>query len=108
MRKEMLNEYPKMLYKFPSTTTEFAELQGGDKYDVLIVDSVKMEEDSLSDGWFLTSPEAKSGKVEIVTGPPTREELEQKATELKIKFSKKTDDAELERFIGMAVSWEAK
>ena len=106
MRKEMLNEYPKMLYKFPSTTVNYADLQGGERYDILIVDSVKTEENSLANGWFLTSPEAKDGKIEH--GPPTREELEQKATELKITFSDKTEDDELEKLIGMAVSWEGK
>ncbi len=61
------NEFPKMMYKYPSETPFYSELQDG-KYDTIIVDDVEEETDAITEGWFLTSPEAKeAGKVEPKT-----------------------------------------
>lgn len=114
-REAKTNEFPKMLYQFPSTSIVNAELQGGDKYDVLIVETVAEEEEAIADGWFLTSPEAKNTQVETVaeenkqdevTGPPTRKELEQKAAELKIKFVAGTTDDALLKLIEAKAAWK--
>jgi len=52
-------------------------------------------------GWFLTLPEAMAGESEepADNAPPTRAELEAKATELGIKFDGRTTDAALMRRI---------
>lgn len=94
-----------MLYKHPG-----AHKIHGDKFDYTIVDEGAVD-DALSDGWSLTTSEAldgpekrkvkppkSSGKVTQETAkaavkkvaddnsPPTRAEIEAKATELGIKF----------------------
>ena len=97
-----------MLYKAPGPH----EIHGG-HFDYTIVDA---DEDGAidaakSDGWFLTTPEAKAAKDEadaLKTAieqkpddllPATRAELEQKANELKLKFTAKTSDEELSKLI---------
>jgi hypothetical protein len=63
-----MDDYPKMMYKYPSETPFYSELDGGDKFDTIIVDDIEEEVDAVSEGWFLTSPEAKeAGKVEPKT-----------------------------------------
>jgi hypothetical protein len=107
MREAKTNEFPKMLYKFPSVTkNDFAELQGGEKFDILIVNGVEDEEKALAEGFFLTSPEAKEGKAEEEKGPATREELEQMAKDLKIKFVDTTTDEALTKLIEEKVNWK--
>ena len=59
--------------------------------------------DTLAAGWFLTTPEAKAAH-EAPAEPkedskPTREELEQKATELGLKFDGRTSDRKLSDLI---------
>lgn len=50
----------------------------------------------LEDGWFPSIPEAVAGKVnEDENAPPTRDEMEVKATELGLKFDGRTSDKKL-------------
>lgn len=62
------------------------------------------------EGWFASVPEAIDGRHEVVAEPaidevtqPTRDELEVKAKELNLKFSKKTTDDELGQLIVAAL-----
>lgn len=62
----------------------------------------------LKSGWFETLPEAIVGKTSLqelppAELPPTRDELEQKAKELGIKFDKKMSDEVLTKKISDAV-----
>jgi hypothetical protein len=95
-----------MLYKAPGPH----EIHGS-HFDYIVVDA---DEEGAIDaakeaGWFETTPEAKAAydatkAPEIKLPPndllgPTRAELEQKANELKLKFSAKTTDEELGKLI---------
>lgn len=95
-----------MLYKAPGPH----EIHGG-HFDYTIVDADEEGaiEQAQADGWHLTTPEAKAD-YDAVKAPevklppndllgPTRAELEQKANELKLKFSAKTTDEELGKLI---------
>ena len=99
-----------IVYKCPG----FHSRPGG-TYDFKGVDSETIE-DALNEGWFKTLPEAIEGK-HIIEGvfeetkdeipsievselkgdeaPPSREELEQKAKELGVKFDGRTSDRKL-------------
>lgn len=85
----MDNDYPRMLYRFPSVSGAAALLQDG-AYDTLIVESEGEEEGA--DGWHRTAAQARAaGEVEPGdtpddNAPPTRAELETKARELGISF----------------------
>lgn len=93
-----------MVYKHPGKH----EIHGS-LFDYKVVSAVPEEEDgesqldqALSDGWFLTTPEAKEGTPSDDQAP-TRGELEAKAVELKVKFTKKTSDGELGALISVAL-----
>jgi len=64
---------------------------------------------ALDRGFFASVPEAIEGKSAEKAGkpqddaPPTREELEAKATELGIKFDGRTGDAKLGKLIAEAI-----
>lgn len=51
----MLNEYPKMLYKYPGTDLILKE----GSFATLVVDKEAEEVEAVADGWYLTSTEAK-------------------------------------------------
>ena len=114
-RKELVNEFPKMLYKYPSVSKNNCELQDG-IYDISIIENVNTEDEMLANGWFITSPEAKLNSLGDITKdeiekdkdntPATREELEQKAAELGIKFLKETTDEGLLKLIESKLSWK--
>lgn len=83
-------EFPRLVYKSASVH-ELAE-------DAKHFDSL------ISAGWFPSVPDAIAGKKAVSNkdespvdqgDDPTRDELEQKATELGIKFDKRTSDAKL-------------
>lgn len=82
-----------MVYKYPG----LHQLQDG-KYDYLIVEDEDVE-GALADGWHRTAAEAKAATVEYVLPkdpePPTRAELEQKATEMGLKFDGRWGDKKL-------------
>ena len=99
MAKEI---YQDMVYKCPGPYT-----RAGGTYDTKGVNSPEEHEQALKDGWFRTLPEAIEGKsavVEVLADkPPTRDELEQKAKELNIKFDKKTSGKDLSDKIAKAL-----
>ncbi len=98
----------RMLYKHPGQH----ELHG-DMFDYIIVDELEVDK-RLSDGWSITTTEALNLNVidaEIEedintkdTHPPTRDELEAKATELNIKFRSNTKDETLSKKIEEALN----
>lgn len=88
---------PTMLYKHPGQH----EIHG-DKFDYTIVDADEEGaiEAAKADGWYLTTDEAKAKEAASDdNAPPTRAELEAKATELGIKFDEKTTDDKLGKLI---------
>lgn len=83
-----------MLYRCPGAH----QIHGGN-YDYLIVADEDVSA-TLAAGWFKSTPEAKDAYEDAMTpkvhsGKPTRDELEQKATELGIPFSAKVSDKKL-------------
>jgi hypothetical protein len=81
-----------MLYRCPGPHA----LHGG-MYDYVIVPDEQIAE-TLKAGWFLTTPEALAASqapAPAEDAEPTREELEQKAKELGIKFDGRTTDNKL-------------
>ncbi len=69
---------------------------------VSVADELELET-KLAEGWFKTVPEALAPKEVQDNAPPTREELELKATELGIKFDGRTGDAKLAKLIAEKV-----
>lgn len=85
-----------MLYKCPGPY----EIHGG-YFDYVIVDA---DEDGAveavkAEGWSESTTEAKNRRESELNTPPTRAELEAKAKELSIQFTKKTTDEELGKLI---------
>lgn len=85
-----------MVYRCPGKHA----IHGG-KFDYKIVDGEAEEEggesqldQALSDGWFLTTPEAKEGTPSD-DQIPTRAELEEKCVELDIPFQANWKDGTL-------------
>ena len=79
-------EFPRLVYK-SATIYELAE-------------DIDQHKELIAAGWFENVPDALAGKpivkIEHVSdAPPTRKELEDKATELKIKFDGRTTDGKL-------------
>lgn len=85
--------YPVMVYK---GIGPFQREHG--TYDYKAVGSDDEYNASISDGWFPSLPEAVDGFLNDKT-PPTRAEMEAKATELGIPFTARTKDAKLLRLI---------
>lgn len=84
-------EFPRLVYK-----------GGPAKYQ--LVDGDEQLDAALADGWFLTVPEAIIGVAAKLAepvkpadddAPPSRAELEAKATDLGITFTGKTSDKKL-------------
>jgi hypothetical protein len=107
-------QFPQMIYKFPADDGEVYELHDG-KYSTLIVQNVDELELYLAEGWHESTTQARqaSEKVNEVIdpidepidydAPPTREELEQKATELFLTFDGRTSDKKLSQMIAAAL-----
>jgi hypothetical protein len=97
-----VEKYQDMVYRTPGPYSR----QGG-TYDTMGVSSRAAHDAALANGWFNTLPEAIAGKTSLVevkeNAPPTREELEQKARELGVKFSKNTKDEQLNELIEKAL-----
>lgn len=89
-------KFPTIVYKCPGDHEAF----GGQTYSYVgVADEVEMEA-MLKSGWFASLPEAVAGVAdEDDDEDPTREELEDKARELGIKFDGRTSDATLSRRI---------
>ncbi|MEY4761252.1 MAG: hypothetical protein RLZZ200_1108 [Pseudomonadota bacterium] len=98
-----MEKYQDMVYRCPGPYS-----RAGGTYDTKGVNSRAEHDAALNDGWFNTMPEAIAGNASVVETPaddkpPTRAELEQKATELGIKFDKKTKDEDLAKKIAGAL-----
>lgn len=90
-------EFPVLVYKKGGPH----QCKGG-TFDYVAANDEEELEARLADGWLLdlaevTGEAAKAAPAD--DAPPAREELEQKAAELKIKFSAKTSDADLGKLI---------
>jgi hypothetical protein len=106
-------DFPLMLYRAPGTQ----EIHGG-RFDTLVVADEGERDAALADGWHLTTPDAKAAAdaaalkateeaaaataaaaqavaLGFSSDKPTREELEKRATELKIEFSARVSDKKL-------------
>lgn len=114
-----MNEFPRMLYRAPG-----AALIDGLYFDTLIVQDQDDQDAALSAGWSLTTPEALQAKAEREaaaaaaqeqsaeaaasqaladdTRPPSREELEQMATQLGLPFSARVSDKKLAAMVKAA------
>ena len=90
-------DFPVFLYKCPGA--HFGP--SGTTYEAVCVNNAEALETYLANGWHKTLDNAadcflnKSVIIEEDGSPVTREELEQKATELKIKFDGRTSDKKL-------------
>jgi hypothetical protein len=96
-------KYSDIVYRCPGP-----HQRPGGTFDCRGVDSAEGHEQARHEGWFDTLPEAIAGKASLKElplndAPPTRKELEQKATELNIKFDKKMSDEVLSKKISDAL-----
>lgn len=108
----MSNDFPRMIYQAGGTE----EIHGG-HFATLIVDDQDALDAALAEGWSLTTDEARAPKAEAApqtspppaddNAPPTRAELEAKATELGIEFSPRIGDAKLAERIDAALAAKA-
>ena len=120
-----MNDWPRMVYRYPGTV----QLQDGG-YDTETVANQAQADSLLALGWGLTPAEARKNAddkaaqaaavkaqeaqaqsieaarallASIQPADPTRDELEQKATELSIKFDGRTSDKKLRDQIAAAL-----
>jgi hypothetical protein len=100
-------EFPSMVYKVPGK-----HVRPHGTFDFAGVNNAEELEAKLKDGWFLSLSEAIEPKKEAPvvattetddTAPPTRQELEQKATELGIKFDGRFSDKKISQLIEEAL-----
>ena len=97
-------EFPVYVFRKAKTKRE-----DGSKFDTLLVQDIDHRIDALNDGWYSTviealedrqeSKEAEEESTQNENAPPTREELEAKATELGLKFDGRTSDRKLSALI---------
>lgn len=105
-----MDDHPKMLYRFPSKGENSILLEGA-TYDTRVVGDADAEAAAVGDGWCATWPEANANHAANMSAmqaaqaaadaaaAPNRAELEQKATELGIKFDGRTSDKKLSDLI---------
>jgi hypothetical protein len=118
----MDNRYPLMLFCFPALALVGAvaePLQDG-TYGTRTVASEDEHAAAMSDGWQETPADARAAHADRIAAeqaatlgsvntepddnaPPTRAELEAKATELQIRFDKRTSDKALSDRIAAAL-----
>lgn len=84
-----MDEFPCMLFKAGG----IEEMHGGKFTTRIVKDQAELDE-ALAEGWKMTTTEAKAAQV-VIDAPPTRAELEQKATELGIEFDGRTSEKKL-------------
>jgi hypothetical protein len=97
-------EFPQALYRMPGV--EMLDLGG---FTTVLAHNEADREAKFADGFHATQEEAKAafeGAVQTANAP-TREELEQKATELGIGFNGRTTDAKLAAAIDAKLKDEA-
>lgn len=87
--------FPCLVYKSPGPYRRGKNESWGLKG---VEDKISLEK-ALSEGWFLTKDEALRPKIPADNAPPTRQELEEKATSLKIKFDGRTSNKKLLQMI---------
>jgi len=96
-------EFPSMVYKVPGK-----HVRPHGTYDFAGVNNAEELDAKLKEGWFSSLPEAiEPKKVKAVVeatkeddiAPPTRQELEEKATELGIKFDGRFSDKKISQLI---------
>lgn len=110
-----MDRFPQMLYRFPATGGDAVALQDG-HYSTLTVSSDEEHEAALADGWRESASDARQADADRIaaalkdepagdddTKPPTRAELEAKATELGITFRSNTSDKALADRIAAAL-----
>lgn len=93
-----MNQFPRMIYRAGG----HEEIHGGRFSTMIVHDDVELDA-ALADGWHLTTCEAHAPAPAAApaaaapddNAPPTRAELEAKATELGIEFSPRIGDAKL-------------
>lgn len=98
-----MDQFPQMLYRAGGKEA----LHGG-YFDTLTVDDDPGLAQALADGWATGTAEALAIKAEAdkpkpEATEPTRAELEQKATELGLKFDGRTGDKKLAEMILAAI-----
>lgn len=106
-------DFPIAVYKKPGRDIE----TDGGSFGYLVAPDADALAAALADGWFLTTPEASAAfeqeqaaeaaaAIAAITNPdapPTRAELEQKCTELGIKFDGRNSDKKLRDLIAAAL-----
>ena len=103
-------EFPGLVYK-----AEGKYVRPSGTYDFTGVNSQEELQQKLSEGWFESIEAAVAGKATKPSGaisdaalddyaPPTREELEGKATELGIKFDGRYSDKKIAQMIEEALT----
>lgn len=97
-----MSEFPTLVYKSPGD--HFGP--GSATYSYKGVREQAQLDEALSSGWFRTLAEALAGDHDEPSddSAPTREELEEKATELGLKFDGRTTDAGLLKKIETALA----
>jgi hypothetical protein len=101
-------EFPAMVYKVPGK-----HVRPHGTYDFAGVNNAEELQAKIKEGWFASFSEAiESKKVELTVedakaddiAPPTRLELEEKATELGIKFDGRFSDKKIAQLIDEALT----
>jgi hypothetical protein len=91
-------EFPTIVYRVPGR-----HLRPHGTYDYAGANTQEEFDAKLSEGWYESLPAAIEGKssepVLDDSAPPTREELETKATELGIKFDGRYSDKKIAQMI---------
>ena len=100
-----MTEFPALVYKVPG---KYVRPHG--TYDFEGVNNAEELQAKLKEGWFCSLSEAikPENKQEVAeeddTTPPTRQELEEKATELGIKFDGRFSDKKIAQLIDEALA----
>ncbi len=114
-----MNDFPRMMYRAPGLLA----IHGG-YFDTLIADDQEALDAALAAGWSLSTPDALQAKADREnaaaaaveqaaeaaanqaladdTRPPSREELEQMATNLGLPFSARVSDKKLAAMVKAA------
>ncbi|NBW14856.1 MAG: hypothetical protein EBR82_43335 [Caulobacteraceae bacterium] len=89
--------FPMHVFKSPG---EYIEHKNAKSWGLKSVYDEAELDQALANGWFLTKAEALNPhKIPADNAPPTRQELEEKANSLKIKFDGRTSDKRLLQMI---------
>lgn len=93
-----MREFPKALYRHGAGT-----LVDGVECAFMVAQDAAEEATALADGWGFVAPTAEPVKEPADDAPPTRAELEAKATELGVKFDGRWGDKRLSDAIAAAL-----